>query len=659
MMSTNTLTSLAILKVNIDQGKNYLDYLVPFVLHTIVEHDPAPITSLVIRNLIRGDFGLEIPDRTVEVVLRRLSRRHPTIKRDHHEYVRTGDIPDPQIVSKRSEAARHIGSVLYGLQEYSQRTPNPITGDEHAERVVSAFLEIFDVSCLRNYLRGTVLPRAEGTRSTDLVLASEYVQHLNRTDPDRFESFIVLVQGHMLANALLCPDLENISNSYAGVTFYFDTPLLVRSLGLEGGPKEDAVRELLAQLKSLGGRFAAFSHSRDELRGVLQGSANNIESPDARGAVVLEARKRGTSRSDLLLRAEHIDEELNAVGISIEGTPSYIQRFQIDEDVFEEALADEVSYLNPRAKQFDINSVRSIFAIRGNSSVPTLEKARAVLVTSNGGFASAAWDYGQTYRPAQAVSSVITDFTLANTAWLKAPMGAPSIPRTQLLALSYAALEPPLQLLEAYLKEIDRLESEGKITAMDHQLLRSSPLVNNELMDLTLGDAGSLTEGTVTETLRRIHSMIQGVASQQLRSTSEQLEAQSNLLEKEQTSHGETLEALEVQRVQNQDILKTLYWRCRRRADRLAWMLWPISVSVVILLTLSTLLSLELLSTSLIPRWVAVAGSVSLGLMTLVRLAVGYSIRDFHSWAGKKILSWLIERESKSVGIDLSTYESR
>ena len=41
-MSTNTLTSLAILKVHVDQGKDYLDYLRPFILEVLIETQPRP-----------------------------------------------------------------------------------------------------------------------------------------------------------------------------------------------------------------------------------------------------------------------------------------------------------------------------------------------------------------------------------------------------------------------------------------------------------------------------------------------------------------------------------------------------------------------------------------------------------------------------------------
>ena len=75
-MSTATLTSLAILKVNVDQGNDYLDYLRPFILQVLVEHKPNPITIGVVRDHIRSQFGLEIPERTVEIVLKRISKSH-------------------------------------------------------------------------------------------------------------------------------------------------------------------------------------------------------------------------------------------------------------------------------------------------------------------------------------------------------------------------------------------------------------------------------------------------------------------------------------------------------------------------------------------------------------------------------------------------------
>ena len=45
-MSTATLTSLAILKVTVDQKGDYLDYLRPFILQVLYDHKPWKFTEV-------------------------------------------------------------------------------------------------------------------------------------------------------------------------------------------------------------------------------------------------------------------------------------------------------------------------------------------------------------------------------------------------------------------------------------------------------------------------------------------------------------------------------------------------------------------------------------------------------------------------------------
>ena len=67
-MSAETLTSLALLKVHMDQGQDYLDYLSPFILHVLVIQKPDPIIDAIVKKYIKSDFGLEIPERAIQVL---------------------------------------------------------------------------------------------------------------------------------------------------------------------------------------------------------------------------------------------------------------------------------------------------------------------------------------------------------------------------------------------------------------------------------------------------------------------------------------------------------------------------------------------------------------------------------------------------------------
>ncbi len=639
-MLTDTLTSLAILKVNIDQGKDYLDYLRPFILQVLVEEKPDEISDTVISNLIRARFGLEIPDGTVHIVLRRLSRAYP-IKRERGVYRITGHIPDPGISAKQVEAKRHVDAVVNGLMEFSSGSLKPFSDRDRTEASIRTFLANFNVSCLRAYRRGTAIPDLTDQQDTDIVLVSKYAIHLQKTNPERFDSFMIMVQGHMLANALLCPDLSHVSDHYKQVAFYLDTPLLVQLLGLEGNAKQDAVTQLLRLLKNLDGKVQAFSHSRDELRGVIQAAAMNLEIPDGKSPVVIEARRSGTTKSDLLLVTEQVDNHLNKAGIEITTTPRYTESYQIDEQTFEDILADEVSYSNPRAMLNDINSVRSIYVLRKNLSPPSLEKSRAVLVTSNTGFADAAWRYEQQFqnnRGPREVSTVIGDLTLANLAWLKAPLGATTLPSSEIIALAYAALEPSRTLLDKYLAEIDRLEQQGDISPRDHQLLRSSPMAYDELVALTLGDETTLTEETVKETLDRISREIK--------------EEESGMLVAEQSAHRITQEKLKESLQFNRDVRERIYWQCHRRAA-----LWANVAAVLI----GVLLIGDLVAGFMV--WIfngtyialAVASPIAIvaGILTLVSRWFGISVMEFR----RRVREWLFDRfrkqQSNTTGIEL------
>lgn len=639
MATTETLTSLAMLKVNIDQGKDYLEYLKPFVLQVLADNVPDPVTDEVVHDYLRTQFGLEIPSRTVQVVLRRLSQAR-LLKREDGAYHIVGVIPDPNIGLKKSEANRHIQAVVSGLLEYGKSGSRCLASEDEAVAAICEFLSDFDVSCLRAYLRGTTIPTVQGKQQVHKVLVSNYVLDLQQQDPERFESFMILVQGHMLANALLCPDLQNAPKSYKGVTFYLDTPLLVQWLGLEGEPKKRAVEELIKLLRNLGGAVATFSHSREELDHVLRGAAEHIESQEGRGAIIFEARRSGRTKSDVLLMAGQIDQLLADAGIAVTPTPRHTEDFQIDEKAFEKVLEDEINYYNPRARDYDINSVRSIYALRGKTAPTCVEKAKAMLVSSNAGFARAAYDYGRQHDASSQTSSVISDFSLANTAWLKAPMGASSLPRTELLAYSYAALRPSKELLDRYLTEMDKLQKQGKLSVRDHQLLRSSIIGQEELVQLTLGDETALTEETISETLRRVTEEIQQEAGEKAK--------------REQDLRRATQEKLDNVSLQRDLLQKRIYWRCRHIAQLCAC---AVSAVLFILLVGGIAVGLGLRTRNPWFGWVLSLGSALIALGSLANLLVGTTVKQCHESIQTKCLTYLLRKESRATGIDLGANE--
>jgi hypothetical protein len=608
MNNANTLSSLAMLKVSIDGGKDYLEYLRPYVIQALVESPPDVIADASVAEKLRSICGLEIPHRTVHVVLQRLAR-DGYLSRDHGVYSVAKDLPAKDNSAARADAGRHIAAVTESLVQFAKESADrDITNDEASDCLI-VFLSQFSIPCLKSYLRGTTLPNVNGHSDWQITLVSQFINNLT-SKPELFESFMKLVQGHMLANALLCPDLKSVSKSYKDVVFYFDTPLLIQFLGLEGKEEKQAVDEMIGLVQKLEGKIACFSHTLEELVNVIRNSADFVDSPRGRGTIVEEARKSGNTKSDLILVAQSATELLSASKIAVEPTPPYDSKtyqFEISEEVFAGVLREEVNYNNPRAKEYDVKSVRSIYVLRRGLLPFSVEKARAVLVTNNTGFSKAAYEYGKKFEQSQEVSTVITDFSLANTAWLKAPQGAPSLPRKEVLAFAYAALRPTTEFWNKVLDEADKLEASGKISSRDHQLLRSSHHVQRELMKLTLGEDDALTEESITTTLSRVSAEIRKEESERLnQSEAARLETEQRLAEQ--------IAKTEEQVAKTDAIKQGIYWRCDRKAGRealaLSILVWVAQGAIAVFGVLKIAESSQF-------GWVMVAIGVVSGLVRL------------------------------------------
>lgn len=626
-MSTATLTSLAILKVNLDRGGDYLDYLRPFVLQVLADNRPERVSDAEVSRFIEDQFGLVIPSRSIQIILRRLSKEKVLI-RSNHVFV-PGTIDDPGMHASQADAARKIQVTIDAVVNYARQTAGLELSDDEANQAICSFLSHFDVSCLRAYLRNTAIPPVPGSHGRQSALVGKYVLHI-RKDPDLFENFMVVVQGHMLANALLCPDLRS-SATFRGVTFYLDTPLLIHQLGLEGSGKKVAVDELTRLLRELGGKIAIFSHSRKELDHVLYGAAQHLDAPDGRGGIVMEARRVGTTKSDLLLTRANVDDWLAAQDVEVRRTPEYDDAFQIDEKAFEHMLDDEAAHYNETAMAYDVNSARSVYALRGGRPSPTIERSRAILVTSNTAFAKAAWQYGQEEEVSKDVSSVISDFSLANIAWLKAPMGATSLPVAEVMAYSYAAVQPSSTLMDKFLKEIDKLHAKGGVSQRDHQLLRSSTLTYDKIMDLTLGDEAALTQESILETLERIKKDVHGEKARELSA--------------EQKAHDKTRTELEESALEVSRLRDRLYWSCVKRAR---------VVTCGLLIVVGLLVTSGLLTQSAqVGYWLtrALGASVSEVLLyvhlvaTAISLGFGISLLTLYRRVYRRFLGYFVRRE--------------
>ncbi len=630
-----TLTSLAMLKVQIDQGGDYLDYLKPFVLWVLEKDDLDLITDDEISNQLRDKCGLLIPNRTVQIVLKRLARAG-YIKKETRVYTVKKQITT-NFDTEKAAAHRSISAVVFGLIEFSQsNSKKQITEEESIDSIIT-FLSKFSIGCLKSFLQGTALPQVSD-ENWKFLLVSQYIKKIHIEKPERFDSFIVLVKGHMLANALLCPDLQNVSQSYKKVTFFMDTPLLLQMIGLGINGQGQATHELVSLVKNLEGQLAYFRHTLTETINVIKKSAEFIDSDLGSGSVVITARKTGKTKSDLILLAEHVEENLEKFNVKVVETPSYINKFQIDESAFESILDTEVGYIyNPYAKNYDINSVRSIYVLRGTKKPRTIEECKAVLVTSNTAFAKAAYEYGKSIEASSDISTVITDFTLTNISWLKAPHGAPTLPHKEVIAFAYAALSPSSDFFNKVLNVAEQLESTGEISARDHQILRSSHVAQEELMGMTLGEDSALTKENITDTLSRISSEIK--------------QEESDKLNREKEEHNRTRNSLREEKERNQKTVERIYWRSKEQAT---WISGFAIIFIAACILYGVFIGYKFEEDNWWENFLTIkfVGTGIFFIFVVANLCIGTTIENLYQLLCKRIGKFIFKRKCNSLGID-------
>lgn len=510
--SLEALTSLAMLKVDRERGHDYLDYVIPFVVNALERHRSEPVHISDTQSALDAEFGLQLPRHIVERLLRRLAKSGILRREDGLYWI--GDIPRNGFAARRSNIREQYQYLIKDLREWVHREYSRELDDNQATDALVAYLSQFSVECLRAYETGCALPAVPPNAPELQFLISSYVEALAKHDNVKFEAFMDLVRGHMLANALICSDLERSKQKFRRVRFYLDTPFLIRMLGLEGTRHEEAAQELLHLVRRLEGKFYVFEHTIEELGSVLRWQISNFGNHRQTSEILQHFRFTNRSRSDLELTLLKLPLLLEELEIERHGRGIYV-----DESLtgtIDSAILSHINYKSHNTLAADTKSVLSILAIRDQDVPRSLEEAMAVLVTSNEKFARAIDEYNRHKFGEMTISPVITDFSLANVAWLKAPMQAPNLPTLEVLAACYAAIHPSPELWSAYLREVDHLVETGKVSVEDHALLRMSSTSSDDLMNLTLGSEDVFTAETVREMLERAKSRIQAPLKQEL-----------------------------------------------------------------------------------------------------------------------------------------------
>lgn len=233
------------------------------------------------------------------------------------------------------------------------------------------------------------------------------------------------------------------------------------------------------------------------------------------------------------------------------------------------------------------------------------------MITNNSALANAAFEYGNQVEKSGEISTVLTDFSVANISWLKAPQAVPLLPQREIMAFAYATLRPSDDFLVKILEQADKLETEGKISPENHQLLRSSHYAQQLLYHTTLGEEEGLTEETISQALQKVSDEIR--------------KKELIKLEAEKNQHHSTRELLHAEQAQTTAIRERLLKQANKTATRTVNLATTLAIVTI---TLGNTAGWFFEGAGGLQKYFWIASAVAATIATISSLYTGVSIKE-------------------------------
>lgn len=506
-MLEHVISGLAILKVNWDTNRDYIDSFVPFVADCLRASERDEVTLIEVQRAIIDTFGLRIPQGALKTILKRVARADLVRLENgiyHRNFARLGEF---DISAHRAQASRQCEALIKKLIDYSKNQFQVNWPREEAEVALLSFVEKHSIPILSAVVDNQpIIAPVNPTQQSEYIVGN-FIKNLSEEDPDGFYFLETVVKGGMLANGLILPEIGKVSKKLDGIEVYLDTKFVIRLLGLSGEGLQEPCLELIRLLNKNMVPLRIFDHTFEEIKGVLIYTSRALKDfgyirQTSGETIEYCIRKRKTS-SDIEQVISTLEYELSKLNVHVRRKPKFETSLSINELKLEAMLKEKIGYSREEALRKDVESLAAIHRLRKGQFFSGIESCKAIFVTTNNALAEVSSnffreEYGQDIAP-----YCVLDYFFSTIVWLKDPMSAPELPRKRIISDCFAALNPPDNVWRMYLGKINDLQNGGAISEEEYYSLRFSMEARNVLMNVTLGEPDAFTEGTITEVLEK------------------------------------------------------------------------------------------------------------------------------------------------------------
>lgn len=512
----SALINLALLEtLKAHDFKDEIDLYIPFIAVTISEINEIPFGAKDLATKLKELFEFKPPEAVIKVLLNRAKKRK-LVKVKNHQYIPNTPKLEPYVVdynNKKDIVEKSLSKLISGLVIYSKDKFNKEISTEDAQESLLNFV----AKNLMSLLQTRKFDKDYAGVKNIQHLIAKYITYIYRNNPELWSSIEVLARGMTLANYLFFAD-KNQSNQkktdFSNATVYFDTPILISLLGFSGPSSQEAVRDLMAMLKSMKVNIFVYIKSVEELEGLISAWKRDIQSGnyDNFNPKTLELLRRNKyDVAKLETELSLLEDTLTNQGIEIDKNYQNDPKYQCDEAELEKLIKRKVTGSEPNKKkrlEHDVLCISHVHNSRKGQCVSGMSDTFSVFVTPNSGLVKHVNSFFSK-EVGRGIPIVVSDAWLTTIFWLKNNENFKSLPSSLLISNAYATLNKTDLIWDNFIERLESLKDRGEITNEQYEKVRFDKRLLMDVHDISIDIGEEFTDMSVYEIIDRVEARLE------------------------------------------------------------------------------------------------------------------------------------------------------
>jgi hypothetical protein len=509
MSKVSGLTTIALLKANYDEGMDYLEMFMPFVLHVVSENDSEIIEVESVQKYVKEVFEINIPQEVVKKLLNKGKRKGALI-REGGKFFKNKDYKfNTDLNKKRKNIDRQLNTIGERLLDFLQEEGLEINDRDDALAILFKFLSNQELELLLDIEYENKPIDSDALKSRKMRSVAKFVKEICLKDPILAIYLDNILTGFILQNALLLKNVATPSKVFDNLQIFLDSGFLLGLLGWKGAARELANKDTLDLLKATNAHLAVFEPTIEELKRILYTYQRHLGTQKGRetlwqSAITRHVLSEQLTPSDIKQAISLIENTLEfKYGITIHETPERKPEYTHDEEKLARKLGVKNEENPSKRIIHDIDCVAAVLTLRRGDIPRTLDSTNAIFMS---GSSSVVNDVNEWYKKegGKHVPPIIHHLTISNIAWLKRPDVGSKMKINELVALCTAALRPKQETWTKFLTHLKKLEDSGELTSDESVAIVASNLIETELIELEDHNDDDIDSSSVSEIVERV-----------------------------------------------------------------------------------------------------------------------------------------------------------